>query len=115
MTATPYRLRRLEELFAAKGRLAELDAIRAEIASRWPDSERKWLDALCISWLGPQQKRWTRSDKGRWREPKQWHYSLDCQSCGKPYPTNRIDARYCSPACRQRAYRNRNNCNEERS
>jgi hypothetical protein len=107
VTATPYRLRRLEDMFAAEGRLTEFETIRANIARTEPQSQQLWLDALCISWLGPRQKRWTRSDKGCWREPKQWHYRSECRSCGSEYPSNRTDSRYCSPACRQKAYRNR--------
>ena len=30
-----------------------------------------------------------------------------CESCGAPFTGVRSDARYCSPACRQRAYRER--------
>lgn len=30
-----------------------------------------------------------------------------CEQCGIPFPLARRDARYCSPACRQRAYRGR--------
>ncbi len=30
-----------------------------------------------------------------------------CPSCGTPLPTTRGRQRYCNPACRQRAYRNR--------
>ncbi len=30
-----------------------------------------------------------------------------CEICGEPFPASRIDAKTCSPACRQRAYRRR--------
>jgi hypothetical protein len=30
-----------------------------------------------------------------------------CQTCGKLFPPSRIDARFCSSPCRQRAYRQR--------
>jgi hypothetical protein len=30
-----------------------------------------------------------------------------CEGCGAPFPTRRNTARYCRPACRQRAYRQR--------
>jgi regulatory GntR family protein len=30
-----------------------------------------------------------------------------CASCGQPFAVTRSDARYCSPACRQRSYRQR--------
>ena len=29
----------------------------------------------------------------------------DCDQCGDPFTPIRADARYCSPACRQKAYR----------
>lgn len=32
---------------------------------------------------------------------------FDCLECGRFYHTNRSDSRYCSSACRQRAYRRR--------
>jgi Zn finger protein HypA/HybF involved in hydrogenase expression len=28
-----------------------------------------------------------------------------CQQCGQPFPAKRADARFCSPACRQRSSR----------
>jgi hypothetical protein len=31
----------------------------------------------------------------------------DCDGCGKPFEPKRNDAAFCSPACRQRAYRSR--------
>ncbi|MGW5427919.1 hypothetical protein ACWET9_11965 [Streptomyces sp. NPDC004059] len=30
-----------------------------------------------------------------------------CETCGEPITTGRADSRYCSPACRQKAYRKR--------
>lgn len=33
--------------------------------------------------------------------------TLTCESCGETFSGVRSDARYCSPACRQRAYRER--------
>jgi hypothetical protein len=46
-----------------------------------------------------------------------------CEQCGKPFNPQRSDSRYCSPRCRQQAYRNRNhsrnsrnaNCNDSRN
>jgi hypothetical protein len=32
---------------------------------------------------------------------------MSCQGCGRPLPAGRSDRRFCSPACRQRAYRSR--------
>lgn len=37
------------------------------------------------------------------REPMPGQRS--CQQCGQPFPAKRSDARFCSPACRQRASR----------
>ena len=31
-----------------------------------------------------------------------------CETCGREFTARRNDARYCSPACRQKAYRHRN-------
>ena len=31
----------------------------------------------------------------------------DCEACGEPFTPTRVDARYCSQACRQDAYRER--------
>jgi len=31
-----------------------------------------------------------------------------CETCGREFTARRNDARYCSPACRQNAYRHRN-------
>jgi predicted nucleic acid-binding Zn ribbon protein len=31
-----------------------------------------------------------------------------CEVCGDPFTPPRSDGRYCSPACRQKAYRRRN-------
>ena len=33
-----------------------------------------------------------------------------CACCSKPFIMRRSDATYCSPACRQRAYRQRQRC-----
>ena len=35
-----------------------------------------------------------------------------CQGCGRPLPAGRSDRRFCSPACRQRAYRVRAGAHE---
>jgi len=32
---------------------------------------------------------------------------LHCATCGRPFAPPRADGRYCAPACRQRAYRQR--------
>lgn len=33
------------------------------------------------------------------------NYLKTCQACGQPFGTSRVDARYCSAACRKRAER----------
>jgi hypothetical protein len=35
-----------------------------------------------------------------------------CLTCGKPFPPRRVDARFCSPPCRQRAYRQRQHADQ---
>ena len=32
---------------------------------------------------------------------------MTCETCGREFTARRNDARYCSPACRQKAYRDR--------
>jgi len=34
--------------------------------------------------------------------------AFTCDTCGATFPPARTDSRYCSPACRQKAYRQRN-------
>jgi hypothetical protein len=34
-------------------------------------------------------------------------FKVNCQKCGREFPARRSDARYCSDACRQAAYRQR--------
>jgi hypothetical protein len=109
MTATPQRLRRVRALVAQQNgpdawdRTMECIAKEGGLALR-----QQYLDALCINWLGPIQRRWTRSDKGSWRAPRDWTYrGLRCCLCGREFEATRIDARWCSGACRQRAYRQR--------
>lgn len=109
MTATPERYRRLEDALASHGRLWELhDVLTDEEFVRNPALHQQYLDALCDSWLGQRQRRATRSDKGTFRlEPKPWCYGFDCARCGEKFYANRCDAAYCSNACRQRSYRQR--------
>ena len=46
-----------------------------------------------------------------WR--RQGRAGRDCESCGDTFTPPRSDARYCSPACRQKAYRERQHDNCE--
>ena len=41
--------------------------------------------------------------------------SSTCRECGNPFTPARADARFCSSACRQRAYRNRKQPNTIRN
>jgi hypothetical protein len=43
-----------------------------------------------------------RQERKRWRRPKK-----PCEVCGSPVEAKRRDAKHCSPACRQRAHRQR--------
>jgi hypothetical protein len=80
----------------------------ARVAIAPPETQQNYLDALCDAWLGPIQRRATRSDKGTQRSPRGWYpVVLICEECGNERWASRIDARYCSNACRQRAYRSR--------
>jgi hypothetical protein len=45
--------------------------------------------------------------KGRVYHPAVTHVQQSCDVCGDEFVPVRDDARYCSPACRQRAYRDR--------
>lgn len=61
----------------------------------------------------PDQRmtRWTCSTKCRvalWRdENRSASRNATCRDCGEEFTPARSDAAYCSPACRQRAYRRR--------
>ena len=47
--------------------------------------------------------RFRKDERARWAvKPKRL-----CETCGTAYRPKRADARYCSPACRQKAYRRR--------
>lgn len=39
-------------------------------------------------------------------------YLLDCLQCGKMYHAKRCDSKWCSPACKQKAYRERKKCEQ---
>lgn len=43
----------------------------------------------------------------RWWRAGNRHKHRLCQTCGRTFETTRTDARTCSSACRQRAYRQR--------
>jgi hypothetical protein len=45
--------------------------------------------------------------KRRRSRRRTWHPKQTCATCGAAFTPTRSDARYCSPACRQRAYRQR--------
>jgi hypothetical protein len=51
-----------------------------------------------------QADRNERRAEKRWRDRKP--AAVDCAQCGNPVPSERSTRRYCSDACRQRAYRN---------
>lgn len=102
------RLDRLHRaLHASRGHdgPAQLDVVLAEIAN--PDVAARYLAALCDAWLGPVSRRSERSDRGQWHAAPERVWRLDCQTCGSGFTAARWDACYCSPACRQAAYRQR--------
>jgi hypothetical protein len=86
------------------GALETLDQVVAGLA---PDLAASYLAALCNAWLGCAQRRWPRSDRGGWHQLPERVWDLYCAACGSAFTASRWDARYCSPACRQRAYRQR--------
>lgn len=109
MTATPYRLRRLKAIIAAERGPDFLDQRLAQAGKEGgPELQQQLLDIMCLSWLGPIQPRWPRSDRGAERGPRDWHYQdMTCEVCGGKFTPSRWDALYCSGACRQKAYRRR--------
>jgi hypothetical protein len=108
MTATPKRLQRVEAILALRDGPDHFASTRQQLAAFSPELQQQYLDALCNAWLGPLERRATRSDKGIRRGPRDWcHPALICEECLNEYSACRIDARYCSNSCRQRAYRRR--------
>lgn len=104
--ASRHRLDRLyQRLSAERGpdALRQLDDVLAGMPSDTADS---YLDTLATAWLGPPQPRAERSDRGGFHALPERIYSLTCE-CGATFTAARWDARYCSPTCRQRAYRRR--------
>jgi hypothetical protein len=53
------------------------------------------------------ERRRQRIEEQQGKEPfwRDGRWSLCCQRCDKSFWTRRLDAQYCSPACRQAAYR----------
>jgi hypothetical protein len=106
------RVSRMIERFAA-GNGVTLDEAEAKIQAvlGHPDVIRfgtgPYLAALCDSWLGRAQPRAERSDRGRFHQLPEPAWETTCVCCGKIFTSSRSDASYCSPACRQRAYRER--------
>jgi hypothetical protein len=93
---------------AANG-IGALDTL-ALVLEPEPEERRKaYLDALCIAWLGPIEHRGQRWDRGIPRGPRRWlvPYQPECVDCGDTFESSRVDALYCSGACRQRAHRRR--------
>ena len=89
-----------------------------------PTCSRKWNLGSCEVYFRPYYRRSTRAkhwfccDRCEWRYrnqlAKQRHEPPDlrtCEQCGKPFKA-RADSRHCSPACRQKAYRQRK-CKEK--
>jgi hypothetical protein len=62
----------------------------------WNGSPRSYCTEACE----------TAARRARRRHPR-WQKRLTCFGCERLFTTTRFDARYCSNACRQRAYRAR--------
>ena len=60
-----------------------------------------WPHAYCTEGCARHARR-ERRRRGRTRREGA------CRTCGQRFTATRPDARYCSPACRQQAYRERN-------
>jgi hypothetical protein len=60
------------------------------------------LDAYTTRWVACS----TRCYQRAWRRSRRMKATL-CAMCRRPFQSPRTDARFCSPACRQRAYRER--------
>lgn len=99
------RLHRALRVTRGPAGIAQLEAVLASIED--PVTAATYLEALCTAWLGPVIRRSERSDRGRWHRAPERVWRLDCQSCESSFTAARWDARYCSPACRQSAYRQR--------
>lgn len=55
-----------------------------------------------------KQRAWYRARKERERASRRaWGKNPRCATCNKTFEPRRTDAKYCSPACRQRAHRQR--------
>lgn len=70
-------------------------------------SRDEFLDALCLNWFGPLWPRHPRSDRGGFHQLPERCWSVTCETCEERFEASRWDARYCSPACRQKSYRQR--------
>lgn len=70
-------------------------------------SRAKYLDALCLSYFGPLPPRHPRSDRGRFHSLPDRCWTITCEQCSEHFDASRWDARYCSSACKQKAYRAR--------
>jgi hypothetical protein len=69
-----------------------------------------WRCGRTVYYCGPWPGRYCTAEcrrAVRQQRRRQRPATADCASCGQPYTPSRSDAAYCSPACRQRAYRQR--------
>ncbi len=66
-----------------------------------------YCDKCRARWDANRQAERDRENQKR-RRRRQWRRTgLTCEVCESHFTPGRVDARYCSPACRQRAYRQR--------
>jgi hypothetical protein len=104
---------------------APVCATCAPAAITWPPLDR-WTARPCAGCERPvYQQRYTPavycSERCRWqvanqarRVDRERHRQKRCAMCRNPFAATRRDSRYCSPACRQRAYRQRRGAEERR-
>jgi len=93
------RLKRLPQVVCSANLVAVLESCRDE------RQQAKLLDALCVSWFGPLSPKWPRSDRGRFHQLPERVWLTICKHCDGEFYRSRPDARFCSNACRQAAYR----------
>ncbi len=73
--------------------------------ARW--RRRKLWVGLCLACAADARNAAKREHHRQIREMIRGCRGTGCQSCGASFTPERIDTRYCSPACRQKAYRKR--------
>jgi hypothetical protein len=78
----------------------------AKLLFGWPDEMEKAIDELWIP--KPICPKCGVADRLQWHEcDPDCAQSKPCECCGKAFVPNKAGSRFCSPSCKQRAYRRR--------